>query len=67
MSENNMTFEQYLEKVFTDQYIGHKALFEDALDDWMGLMSDNDKLKYADGYGEFMFKLGGENANQVKR
>ena len=52
MSENKMTFEQYLEKVFTDQYIGHKSLFEDALDDWIGLMSDNDKLKYADGYGE---------------
>lgn len=56
-----MTFEDYLIKVFTDQYRGGKDYFEDDLDAWMGMLDVDDIKKYAEGFGAFMLRRGMEN------
>ena len=53
-----MTFENYLVKVFTDQYKGTKEYFEDDLDCWLELLDIEDMKRFADSYGEFMLKRG---------
>lgn len=54
----NQTFEEYLQQVHSEDYIGIDDDMAESFDSWMAELDNEELIEYANQYGEIMYQQG---------